>query len=119
MKKIVFVCDGKNFSNEAFQFVKSLYEKEPFLLTGAFFHSINYGLVISNTFAPNAEPFLAYTKEEQDAYCEGIKEFKNLCSINNIEHGIHEESDEWDIEDLVKESRFADVLIVSGELFFP
>ena len=118
MKKIVFVCDGKNFSKEAFKFVNSLYEKEPFLLTGAFFHSLNYGLVIPNTFAPDAGPYMSYTEEENEAYEEGIKEFKEECERNNIEYRIHEESDTWEISDLKKESRFADFMVVSASLYF-
>lgn len=118
MKKIVFVCDGNDFSKEAFKFVASLYEKERFLLTGAFFHSLNYGLVIPNTFAPGAGPYLSYTEEESEAFREGINEFKQACERNNIEYRIHEESDEWKISDLVKETRFADLIVVSGPAFF-
>src|SRR4051812_26315706 len=118
MKKILFICDGKNFSKEAFEFVKSLYEKEQFLLTGAFFHSINYGLVIPNTFAPDAGPYISYTEEENDAFLEGIKEFKELCEKHNIEYRVHEESDTWKISDIEKESRFSDLMIVSSSLYF-
>lgn len=118
MKKIVFVCDGNNFSNEAFQFVKSLYEHQPFLLTGAFFHSINYGLLIPNTFAPGAGPYLSFTEEENEAFHEGIEQFKDLCERNDVEYRVHEESDTWQISDLVKESRFADLMIVGGSQFF-
>src|SRR3954462_844993 len=118
MKKIVFVCDGNNFSNEAFQFVKTLHENVPFLLTGAFFHSLNYGLLIPNTFAPGAGPYLSYTEEENEAFHEGIEQFKDLCERNNIEYRVHEEGDTWQVADLVKESRFADLMILGGSQFF-
>lgn len=118
MKKFVLISDGENFSRKTFDFVKSLYEKEPFLLNGAFFHSINDGLVIPNTFAPGAGPYLSYTKDEHKAYCKGIKEFETLCSTNHLEYRVHRQSDDWDIDDLVKESRFTDLIIVSGALFF-
>lgn len=118
MKKIVFVCDGNNFSNEAFQFVKSLHAREPFLLTGAFFHSINYGLVIPNTFAPGAGSYLSFTEEENEAFHKGVDQFKDLCKRSGIEYRVHEESDSWRVSDLVKESRFADLLIVGGSQFF-
>lgn len=118
MKKFVLISDGKNFSTKTFDFIRSLYEKEPFLLTGAFFHSINYGLLIPSTFATNAGPYLAFTKEEHESYLKGIKDFVTLCTKHNIEHRIHQESDEWNIDDLVKESRFTDLVIVNGELFY-
>ena len=118
MKKFVFISDGKNFSKNTFEYVRSLYEKEPFLLTGAFFHSINYSLLIPNAFAPTPDPYIAFTKEEHDAYLKGIKQFQALCVKHNIEHRVHQESEEWNIDDLIKESRFTDLIIVSGELFF-
>jgi hypothetical protein len=118
MKKIVFVCDGGNFSTNAFQFVRSLYEQEPFLVTGAFFHSINYGLIIPNTFAPGAGPYLSYTEEENEAFEEGVRQFKTACEKHEIEFRVHRESDAWDVDDLVKESRFSDLLVISAALFF-
>lgn len=118
MKKVVFVCDGNNFSTEAFRFVESLYEKDPFLLIGAFFHSLNYGIVIPNTFAPRAGAYLSYTEEESEAFREGINEFKQKCERNDLEYRVHEESDEWKVADLVKETRFADLIVVSGPAFF-
>jgi hypothetical protein len=118
MKKIVFVCDGNNFSKEAFKFVEALYENEPFLLTGAFFHSIDYALLIPNTFAATATSFLAYQEDENEAYQGGITQFRRLCERNNIEYRIHEESEIWKIEDLVKETRFADLVVIGGSQFF-
>ncbi len=118
MKKIVFISDSSNFSKKTFEFLRSLYEKEPFLLTGAFFHSVNYGLVIPNTFAPDAGPFVKYTKHELFAYTSGIQEFKSLCLKHQIEYRVHQEGDEWDIRDFIKESRFADLVVMSGEHFF-
>jgi hypothetical protein len=118
MKKIVLISDGKHFSKKVFEFIQALYQQEPFLLTGAFFHSINYELLISTTFAAHPEPFLNFTKDEHDEYLHGIQQFKALCCAHNIEHVVHEESKEWNVNDLVKESRFADVVVVSGEDFF-
>src|SRR3954453_176025 len=114
MKKIVLACDGNNFSKEAFRFLNSSYEKEPFLLTGVFFHSINYGLLIPNTFASGAGPYLSYTEEENEAFQHGIDQFKTLCEKNNIDYRVHEESDHWRVADLIKETRFADLVIISA-----
>src|SRR4051794_26782750 len=118
MKKIVFVCDGNNFSGAVFRFVNSLYENEPFLLAGGFFFFINYWLLITKTIAPDAGPYMAYTEEENEAYHQGIQKFKHLCEKNNIEYRVHEQGDVWDISDLEKESRFADLIVVGGAQFF-
>ena len=118
MKKFVLLSDGKNFSTKTFDFIRSLHEKEPFLLTGAFFHSINYALLIPNTFAADSGPYQSFTKEQHNLYVKGINDFQTSCIQHHIEYRVHQESEEWNINDLVKESRFADLLIVCGELFF-
>jgi hypothetical protein len=118
MKKVVLISDGKNFSDSTFNYIQSLYEKEPFLLAGAFFHSVNYSMLVPATFATDAGPFLAFPQEDHEAYEQGIQRFELLCNKNYIEYVVHKESEEWNTDDLVKESRFADVFVVSGELFF-
>jgi hypothetical protein len=119
MKKIVLISDGKNFSTNAFQLVKSLHQNEAFFLTGAFFHSVNYGLLVPTTFATTAEPYLDFLEEEHAAYDRGILQFKSLCEQSDIEYGVHKKGEEWNVNELVKESRFSDLIAVSAELFFP
>ncbi len=118
MKKFVLVSDGKDNNHGTFQFIASLHHKEPFLLTGAFFHMINYGLLIPGALASTGTTFVEITNEEKAVYLSAIKEFVNFCTTHHIEHRVHHESEEWDINDLVKESRFSDMLIVNGETFF-
>jgi len=118
MKKIILVSDGTNFSNSLFNFLRAMYENEPFLLTGAFFHSVNMGLVIPNTFSPDPAPYLTYTKEEHERYTSVIETFKSQCARYNMDHVVHEEGEFWQVEEIVKESRFSDLLVVNGQDFF-
>jgi hypothetical protein len=117
MKKIIFVCDVNNFPVGAFEFIKSLNDSEPLLLVGAFFHSVNFDEGISNlAFAP--DPILAFTDSDIRTVHSSIMRFEQKCQKSGIEYRVHEESDQYKIEDLVKESRFADVVVMSEGLFF-
>jgi hypothetical protein len=118
MKKIIFACDVNNFPVGAFEFIKVLNDFEPLLLVGAFFHSANFnkGIPSSLVFAPH--PILAFTDTDISTVHSSILKFEQKCKKSGIEYRVHEESDEFKIEDFVKEARFADVAVISEELFF-
>ena len=117
MKKIVFACDGKNFSNGAFEFIKWIREREPVLLTGVFFSSVNYQTLIATTIGGNAGAYLDYTEETEKEVADSLKLFENNCRKNNISYRVHHESPSWNPEEIRKETRFADLLVISAELF--
>jgi len=117
MKKIIFACDGKNFPKGAFKFIKELNETEPILLTGAFLHAINFDEFIPGVFAVYAGRALQYMEEERKEHRITMELFAELCQRNQIEYRLHEESANWNINDLVKETRFADMMVMSEELF--
>ena len=47
MKKVLFLCDGENFSNGAFQFIKQLNVSERVFVKGMFFDEIDYDQIIA------------------------------------------------------------------------
>jgi hypothetical protein len=118
MKKIVFVCDVNNFSLGAFKFVESLHQDEPFLLTGAFFHSVNFDISMPTGLAFAPDPLLAFTDNDIEAVNSSIEKFKQMCGQSGIEYRVHEESDVFKIDDFIKETRFADIIVISEKLFF-
>jgi len=118
MKKILFVCDANNFPEGAFRFVQVLQAYEPVLLAGAFFHSVNYDMFIPSDFVFNTEPVAAFTDTDVEAVKTSISRFKAACQHAGIEYRVHEESDVFSIRDLERESRFADLLVMSESLFF-
>src|SRR3954471_11307461 len=79
MKKIVFVCDVDNFSSGVFSFLESLHENEPFLLTGAFFHSVNFDVSMPTGLAFAPDPLLAFTDNDLEAVNRSIKKFEQKC----------------------------------------
>ncbi len=47
-----------------------------------------------------------------------IKHFEDSCQKNGIAYRIHKNLFDFTLPELKKESRFADVMIISGELFY-
>ncbi len=117
MKKIIFACDGKNFPKGAFEFVKELQQAEPVLLTGTFLHAVNFELIVPGVFATYGGPAMEFLEEEKAQLEKNIGLFAKLCERNGIEYRVHEESNNWNINDLAKETRFADLMVMSEELF--
>ncbi|WP_018612992.1 universal stress protein [Segetibacter koreensis] len=118
MKKVLFVCDGKNFSTGAFDFIKSLNETEKILLTGIIFLSIDYRILIPTSIYPDFAPLASLVEDENENVENTIKVFKEDCVKNGIEYRLHEAGQSWNVIDLVKESRFSDLLVISEEMFF-
>ena len=117
MKKIIFACDGKNFPKGAFEFIKELHQTEPVLLIGAFLHAMNFEEFIPAVFRIYTEPLDFILKKEAAEYEKNIALFEELCQRNGIEYKIHKESNTWHISDLEKETRYADIMVMSENLF--
>src|SRR5205085_6611668 len=64
------------------------------------------------------DPLVAYSDADIKAVKESIQKFEQKCQQSGMEYRVHEESDEYKIKDLVKETRFADLMVLSEELFF-
>jgi len=117
MKKIIIASDGNNFPKGAFEFIKELQQHEPVLLVGAFLHSLNFEEFIPGVFAMGAGPAARFMQEEKADLEKCIRLFEETCQRNGIEYRVHEESNNWNINDLAKETRFADLMVMSEELF--
>jgi hypothetical protein len=120
MKKILLAFDGSNFSEGAFEFVRRLNEMEPVLVTGVFVPQVAFANV--STYSPAAAFAGAYVPvlddEDTDITNKNVDRFEKLCKKNDINYRIHKDFIDFALPELKKESRFADVLIISGELFY-
>jgi len=118
MKRILFVSAGRDFPNGAFSFLKSMEQHEPVSVKGLFFSPIEMEAMITAGQLPVMEPYLRL-KEKEKNVVEGNKDhFAKQCELNYIKHQIHPNTDEWYKDILARESRFSDMLILSGELFY-
>jgi hypothetical protein len=120
MKKILLIVDGTNYSKGAFEFVSRLNELEPVLVTGVFAPQLDYANLWSYAAAAGSGavyvPLLE--EEENDEVARNIARFEAQCLNNNIRYRVHKDFYDFALPELKRESRFADVMVLSGELFY-
>ncbi len=122
MKKILLAFDGIHFSEGAFEFVRRLNLLEPVMVTGAFLPQVDYANLWSYAEAANTVAGTSYVPlvedEESEIIQKNIDHFISLCQKNDIQYRVHKDVFDFALPELRKETRFADVLILSGELFY-
>ncbi len=118
MKKVLLAFDGAQFSEGAFEFARQLNDLHSILLTGVFIPQLSYANLWSYTdgmagaFAPTFE------QEDTEQLEKNINLFESLCIQNNIAYTIHKDYYNFALPELKRETRFADLLIISSEKFY-
>jgi hypothetical protein len=122
MKKVILAFDGSNFSEGAFEFVRRLNDLESLLVAGVFIPQVDYANLWSYASAGGVGAGTAFIPllEEEDVELvnKNILRFEEQCQKNGIAYRIHKAFYDFALPELKKESRFADVMIISGELFY-
>lgn len=118
MKKILFIADGKNYSKGAIDFIKLINEQEKILVTGVFYLSIDNRILIPTSLYPDPEPLAMLVESERVSVQKTIELFKEDCKKNGIEYRLHNRGKLWNVNELAKESRFSDLMVISEEKFF-
>jgi hypothetical protein len=118
MKQVLFVCAGKSFPRGAFNFLTSMRQAQPVEALGLFFSPIDLEVMATVTQFPVLGPYDRLEEEEREAVTANKAVFAKQCEENHIRCRIHANDQQWDKGLLIKESRFADLILLSGELFF-
>ncbi|MDR3680032.1 MAG: hypothetical protein P4L41_08710 [Flavipsychrobacter sp.] len=119
MKKVLIAFDGKHFSEGAFKFVCKLNEQQPILLTGVFLPVVDYAeLLYSLGGLSGPLYFQDVSYDDTGIVQENIDHFTSLCIKNGIEYRVHPDIEKHVITEVELESRYADLLVVSSELFY-
>lgn len=119
MNKVIIAFDGTQFSEGAFELARELNEMHPILLTGVFVPQVNYSSLWSYGTAMAGPGFIPLVEaEESEAIQKNILHFEELCKEHGIKYTIHKDFYDFALPELKKESRFADLLIISSEKFY-
>lgn len=121
MKKVLLAFDGSNFSDGAFEFVRRLNLVQPVLVAGVFLPQVDFANLWSYASAVGAEGavFVPLVEEEDaQAITKNISHFESLCQANQIAYRVHKDFYDLALPELKKESRFADLVILSAETFY-
>lgn len=120
MKKVIISLDGQHFPKGAFEFAKSINADNKILLAGIFLSPVDYSKLLAYTGLEGITILPEWlVKNEDDVLVnKNISLFEEACVAEGIEFRIHKDTDLMAISTLVEETRFADVLIISSELFY-
>jgi hypothetical protein len=120
MKKIILSLDGQHFPKGAIEFVKSINLKNKILLAGVFLSPVDYSKLLAYTGMEGMAMMPEWlVKNEEDVLVnKNISSFKEVCVAEAIEFRIHKDNDLMAISSLIEETRFADVLLISSDLFY-
>jgi hypothetical protein len=118
MKKILFVCDGENFPEGAFKFITSLQNDETISLKALFFAELAVETLDYVTGSPYGGPINRMLKELKQEVHGSRDKFIEKCESVGIRYKIGEIESSWDTERFVSETRFADLAVISKQLFY-
>jgi len=119
MKKILIAFDGLHFSKSAFEFAKTLNEKNQILLTGVFLPQISYANVWSYADGMGGPLFVpALEDSDTETIEKNIHLFEEMCLHSQIEFRVRKDFTDLALPELKKESRFADLLIIGSQSFY-
>ena len=119
MKKVLLVFDGNHFSEGSFKMANYLNEIEPMLVTGVFLQAIDYRDIIGYSGLPSGAPVtLSPLETEETLISQNIRYFESKCQHAGLEYRTHKDTDLFALQELQTETRFADLMILSGELFY-
>jgi len=119
MKKILLAFDGTNYSQAALDFAFQLHQQAPIFLTGAFLPQVDYSALWSYSVGSEAGSVIPSAEESTSREIhQNTSRFTDYCKKHGIPFKIHRAYMNFALPELKKESRFADLLIVSSQEFY-
>ena len=119
MKKIIVAFDGSHFSEGTFRFLVNINSKEQILATGIFLPQAEFAELLYSFGGLTAPVYYQnFSPDDTLLVQKNIDIFKTRCEQNGIEYRVHPHMDMHVISQLLSETRFADLLLLSSELFY-
>ncbi len=118
MNKILLAFDGTNFSKGAFEFARRLNELQPVLLIGSFLPQTDFSASWSYSTGEGPLPIPTLEPSVSEKVAENMLRFEALCKSNAIDFKTHEHFYQLATPELLKETRYADLLVLGSEKFF-
>jgi hypothetical protein len=119
MKQILFVGAGHHFPKGPFAFLHAMTENERAHAKGLFFRPVDQFALAAAGASNNIVPFLELEDNEKKVIAQHKAVFARQCEQCHIRYSLHDNDDEWNKNLLIRESRFADLILISGENFYP
>jgi hypothetical protein len=118
MQQILIVGAGHQFPQGPFAFLKTMTEYERVHARGLFFRPVDYSALAAAGASNNITPFLELEDNEKEVIANHKAQFARQCQQYHLPYSLHDNDGEWNKNLLIKESRFADLILISGEAFY-
>jgi len=120
MKKIILALDGEHFPQGAFEFAKAINQRSPVLLAGDFLSPVDYSKILAYSGIDGVTllPEWLLKNDDETLVNRNIVHFADACEKEGIAFRVHKDNNLMALSSLVEETRFADLLLVSSELFY-
>ena len=120
MKKLIIALDGQHFPKGAFEFAKGINATTKVLLAGVFLSPVDYSKLLAYTGMQGMALMPEWLTRTADdvLVSKNISLFTDACTAEGIEFRIHKDNDLMALSSLIDESRFADALLISSDLFY-
>jgi hypothetical protein len=118
MKQVLIVAAGHQFPQGTFAFLQTMTENERVHVRGLFFRPVDRFALAAAGASNNITPFLELEDSERKVIARHKAQFTRNCEEHHIPFSLHDNDSEWDKALLIKESRFADLILISGECFY-
>ncbi|MCK7557165.1 universal stress protein [Chitinophaga sedimenti] len=119
MKKIVIAFDAGNYSHGAFEMARRLNEPETILLTGVFLPQMELPQITDYTYGSMGAGYMTMMEQyNAETVAATVAQFESDCVHNGIEYRVHRDVTGFSLDQLQKETRYADLLILGHEMFY-
>ena len=118
MKQVLIVGAGHHSPEGPISFLHSMQVQERVHAKGLFFRPVEYAALATATIGASMIPVLDLEDNEKEVIAVHKALFSSQCQQFHIPYSLHDNDREWDKDLLQKESRFADLILISGEFFY-
>jgi hypothetical protein len=118
MKQVLIIGAGHHFPQGPLAFLAAMQQNERVHARGLFFRPVDYSALAAAAASANLVPIMELEDNEKELIATHKMLFSRQCEQQYIPYSVHENDEQWNKALLVKESRFADLILISGQLFF-
>jgi hypothetical protein len=118
MIQVLVVIAGHQLPQGPLSFLHAMQENDRVHAKGLFFFPADVSALAAASAGNNIVPIMQLEDSEKETMANNKTLFARKCEQHFIPFTIHENDKAWDRNLLIKESRFADLILISGELFY-
>ena len=118
MKQILIVGAGHHFPKGPFALLHAMQQNERVHAKGLFFRPVDYAALAATYVGASTIPVMELEDNEKEVIAHHKDQFRRQCEQYYIPYTLHDNDREWNKELFIKESRFTDLILISGEFFY-